>query len=235
MHLSAFRAFMHRLLCVHQTFRAFMSSLSCVHQSFRAFMSRLPCVHQTFLALMLRLPCIYLPFVRSCPNFCAFIRRFVRSWSDFRAFIKPFVRSCPVSRAFIRPFVRSFPDFRAFFLVSKPCKFKDTTPLWCVNLGLDISTFRLGPQLVQTLIFFWFRPQIIKTWIILIQTLNQSPNQTRNYFELDSESVSDFCLDKVSFITMFVSRAKFCHCFRSQVLQKHKNFTKPVKNEETIW
>ena len=43
-------------------------------------------------------------------------------------------------------FVRSCPDFRAFFLVSRPCKFERTTPPSCVHLGLDISTFRLGPQ-----------------------------------------------------------------------------------------
>ena len=81
-------------------------------------MSRLSCVHQTF--------------VRSCPYFRAFTRLIVRSWSDFRAFTRLFVRSCP--------------DFRAFFLVSRPCKFECTTSPSCIHLGLDISTFRLGPQ-----------------------------------------------------------------------------------------
>ena len=30
--------------------------------------------------------------------------------------------------------------------ISRPCKFERTTPPSCVHLGLDISTFRLGPQ-----------------------------------------------------------------------------------------
>ena len=135
---------MSRLSCVHQTFvrscpdfRAF-TRLSCVHvqtfvrsPDFRAFMSRLSCVHvQTF--------------VRSCPDFRAFMSRFscvrqtfVRS-PDFRAFTR-------LSCVYVQTFVRS-PDFRAFFLVSRPCKFERTTPPSCVHLGLDISTFRLGPQ-----------------------------------------------------------------------------------------
>ena len=117
----------------------------------RAFMSRLSCVHQTF--------------VRSCPDFraftrlsCVHVQTFVRSCPDFRAFDRlscvhqTFVRS-PDFRAFMsrlscvhQTFVRSCPDFRAFFLVSRPCKFERTTPPSCVHLGLDISTFRLGPQ-----------------------------------------------------------------------------------------
>ena len=57
-------------------------------------------------------------------------------------------RKVPISRLSCvhQTFVRSCPDFRAFFLVSRLCKFERTTPPSCVHLGLDISTFRLGPQ-----------------------------------------------------------------------------------------
>ena len=47
---------------------------------------------------------------------------------------------------FIRIFVRSCPDLRDFHCVSRLFKFERTTPPSCVHLGLDISTFRLGPQ-----------------------------------------------------------------------------------------
>ena len=38
------------------------------------------------------------------------------------------------------------PDYRAFVGVSRPCNFEITTPLLCVQFGLDISTFGLAPQ-----------------------------------------------------------------------------------------
>ena len=144
--------------CLCPDFRAF-ARLSCVHQTFvrscpdfRAFMSRFSCVRQTFVRspdfrAFTRLSCVYVQtFVRS-PDFRAFMSRlscvqqtFVVRSPDFR-----FVRSSDI-RAFTRIFVRSCPDFRAFFLVSRPCKFERTTPPSCVHLGLDISTFRPGPQ-----------------------------------------------------------------------------------------
>ena len=113
-------------------------------------------------------------FVRSCPDFraftrlsCVHIQTFVRS-PDFRAFnrflcvhVQTFVRS-PDFRAFIsrlscvhQTFVRST-DFCAFmsrlscvhqtFVRSTDfCAFMSR--LSCaLDLGLDISTFRLGPQ-----------------------------------------------------------------------------------------
>ena len=166
-----FRAFMSRTFVRSPNFRAFMSRTFVRSPDFRAF-TRLSCVHQTFVRLcpdfraFTRLSCVHVQtFVRS-PNFRAFMSRtFVRSCPDFRAFTKlscvhvqnfraftklscirqTFVRSSDF-RAFTRLFVRSCPDFRAFFLVSRPCKFERTTPPSCVHLGLDISTFRLGPQ-----------------------------------------------------------------------------------------
>ena len=112
-------------LCVHQTFSAFMSRLSCVHDQNFVRSADYSCVHDQ-------------TFVRSPDYSCVHDQTFVRS-PDY---------SCvhDQTRAFTRLFVRSCPDFRAFFLVSRPCKFDCTTPPSCVNLGLDISTFRLGPQ-----------------------------------------------------------------------------------------
>ena len=85
-------------------------------------------------------------------------------------FIRPFVRSCPDFRAFIRPFVRSCPDFRAFFLVSRPCKFERTTTPSCVHLGLDISTFRLGPQ--PGMAVYWMMPIFKYTKNSLVVNIN---------------------------------------------------------------
>ena len=136
-----------RLSCVHQIFRAFMIRFSCVHQTNRAFMIRLSCVHKTIRAFMIRLSCVH-------QTIRAFVIRLSYVHQTFRAFMtrlscvhQTFVRSCADFRAFIRPFVRSCADFCPFLLVSRPCKFERTTPPSCVHLGLDKSTFRLGPHL----------------------------------------------------------------------------------------
>ena len=77
-----------------------------------------------------------------CPDYYAF-----KTFGGF------FVRSkCNMSRppqtksVYVQTFVRSYPDHHAFIRVCRPCNFERTTPPSCVNFGLDISTFGLGPH-----------------------------------------------------------------------------------------
>ena len=138
--------------CLCPDFRAFMSRLSFVHQTvarsfpeFRAF-TRLSCVHvQTFVRspdfrAFTRISCSHQTFVRSCPDFraftrisCVHIQTFVRSYPDFRAFMSR------LSWVHIQTFVR-------FSLFPDHLNLNARHPPSCVHLGLDISTFRLGPQ-----------------------------------------------------------------------------------------
>ena len=85
--------------------------------------------------------------VRSPDYSCVHDQTFVRS-PDLSCFHQTF-------RAFMSRLSSVHQTFRAFFLVSRPCKFERTTPPSCIHLGLDISTFRIGPQPGQFSFPFW--------------------------------------------------------------------------------